>query len=193
MLCSAATLPDNHYQVHQKTQIQLLEPRSRERCAYGMLERSVTRQPLLGIEHDQLFDKVLGYRVPPQIHPSANSFFPSLVNPRQPSRLTFLADVLPVSFVELDLSPHRLLGHLVRVVRPERLIPAEQDIGDHPGEADQSNRKKSRSAIFTLLEVIREEEPWTHPSDHISQGFPCGFPTITSGAAYPKLPAAVSR
>lgn len=97
-----------------------------------MLESRIGRQPLRRIKHDQLFDKVLGYRVRTTALSVSELSRHIRLRTWHIWRPTFLADVLPVPLVKLDLAPHRLLGHLVRVVRPERLVPAEQDVGDDP-------------------------------------------------------------
>jgi hypothetical protein len=62
MLCSAATLPLSHCQDRARL-VDDGQDESDTATTYRVLESGVGRQPLRRIEHDQLFNKVLGYQV----------------------------------------------------------------------------------------------------------------------------------
>ena len=84
-------------------------------------------------------------------------------------RLTFLADILPVPFVELDLAPHGLLGDLVRVVRSERLVSAEQDVRDHPVDPHRSAIVPTVSTSNALMIRLTRDSTCRKVSHEVSQ------------------------
>jgi hypothetical protein len=171
MLCSAATLPLSHCQ-SQARLVDDGQDKSDIATTYRVLESGVGRQPLRRIEHDQLFDKVLGYRVQTTVISFSELSRHNRLRTRHNWRPTFLADVLPVPLVKLDLAPHRLLGHLVRVVRPERLVSAEQDVGDDPIVTQISAPETTLAIILRLVSHQHGDQTQTHPKLHMSQGFP---------------------
>lgn len=88
--------------------------------------------------------------------------------------------------MEHDSSSSHLLQQFISIIRPERRIPAKQCVRDN-------SMHRQVSLLPCLCPEPSQEasgERRTYPILQQSTFIPCGFPCNTSGAAYPKLPAA---